>query len=100
MTNGAAKEQTPMARHGETSRWCVPARTDPASRHWGNEYVVHHALSNDTHRLAELGGRILSTLKQAGPLDPASLAGACGVSVEEVAATLDALAQVDLVARC
>jgi len=69
-------------------------------RRWDGEYVVHHALSNDTHRLTELAGRALLVLKHMGALDPDSLARECGVDREELDETLAALAEVNLIVRC
>jgi PqqD family protein of HPr-rel-A system len=89
-----------MVTQDETCRWCVSADADLAWRNWGGEYVVHHALSNDTHRVTKFAGRLLSVLQRSGALDLRSLARECGAESEEIAATLAALAQLDLVARC
>ena len=89
-----------MVEQDESCCWCLSANTDLVWRHWGGEYVVRHALSNDTHRLTEFAGRLLSALQRSGPLDLGSLARKCGAENEEIAETLVALAQLDLVARC
>jgi PqqD family protein of HPr-rel-A system len=82
------------------SRWCLVSEADASWRCWGNEYVVHHALSNDTHRLSRLAGALLSVLRQHGSLDADALARQCAVHGDEVAETLAALEELDLVARC
>jgi PqqD family protein of HPr-rel-A system len=84
----------------ESGRWCVATHADFAVRQWGDEYVVHHALSNDTHRLNRLAGLLLTTLRQAGAVDEDSLASACGADRETVADTLAALADLELVVWC
>jgi PqqD family protein of HPr-rel-A system len=89
-----------MVEQDEACRWCLSADADLAWRQWGGEYVVHHALSNDTHRVTEFAGRLLTALLRSGALDLRSLAGECGADSEETAETLEALAQLDLVARC
>lgn len=48
-----------------TLRWRIVPNSAPALRQWGDEYVVHHALSNDTYRLSAPGGRILTELMAA-----------------------------------
>jgi hypothetical protein len=40
-------------------RWRIVREASPALRRWGDEYVVHHALSNDTYRLSLTAGHIL-----------------------------------------
>ena len=89
-----------MVPHDETCRWRLSAGADLAWRHWGGEYVVHHALSNDTHRVTELAGRLLTAMLRSGALDLRSLAGECGADSGQAAETLAALVQLDLVARC
>jgi PqqD family protein of HPr-rel-A system len=89
-----------MVQQDEICRWCLSGDADLAWRHWGGEYVVHHALSNDTHRVTEFAGRLLSALQRSGAVDLRSLARECGAETEEVAETLAVLAQLHLVARC
>lgn len=50
-------------------RWRLALGADPSVRMWGDECVVHHALSNDTYRLAGDAGRILSKLADAAATD-------------------------------
>ena len=87
-------------QHHGTCCWCLSSSADVAWRHWGGEYVVHHALSNDTYRVTEFAGGLLVALLRSGALDPNSLARECGADREEVAEALDALAHLDLVAPC
>lgn len=81
-------------------RWRLPEDCPIEWRRWDDEYVVHHPLSNDTHRLSETAGRLLEALQRSGCLDLDAIAGRCGVDREEAAALLDALAELDLVTRC
>jgi len=81
-------------------RWSLVTGAALAWRCWDGEYVIHHALSNDTHRLTELAGRALLALQRTGALDLDSLARECGEACEELGETLAALAELDLIARC
>ncbi len=47
-------------------RWRVPEQGNLVWRHWDGEYVFHHALSNDTHRLSEIAGQLVVHLMAAG----------------------------------
>jgi len=82
------------------TRWQLPATADLVWRNWEGESVVHHSLSNDTHRLSVLAGEILNALRRFGALDVEALARRCRAESADVAATLDALARVDLVVKC
>lgn len=72
-----------------------------AWRHWDGEYVVHHALSNDTHRLSDFAGHVLLRLAAcSAPISCEALAEALDADDEDVAATLQALAEVGFVQAC
>ena len=43
-------------------RWQISRSAAPAIRRWGDECVVHHALSNDTYRISARAGMILTEL--------------------------------------
>lgn len=77
-----------------TASWRVAPGASPAIRAWGGEYVVHHALSNDTHRLSEAAGRILTGLIAAAE------SGAPALISSDDDATLAALAELGFVTRC
>jgi hypothetical protein len=77
-----------------TTSWRIASGAAPAVRAWNDEYVVHHALSNDTHRLSEAAGCILLNLINNDPGDPGA------VSSEEVQATLKALADLGFLTQC
>ncbi len=84
-----------------TLRWRIVRNSAPALRQWGDEYVVHHALSNDTYRLSAPGGRILTELMAADM----SHAGGIGSSLlpeehADVGIALSALAELGFVAQC
>ena len=83
-----------------TQRWQIARHAAPAVRNWGDEYVVHHALSNDTYRLSSTAGRILTGLMTA---DVRRADGAViGYPMEdaEAEACLWALAELGLITQC
>ena len=84
----------------QIANWRLPSEGVVAWRHWGGEYVVHHAVSNDTYRVTELAGRILQALLRAGTQDVDSLVRECGAGEDEVVHTLEVLAGLDLVIGC
>ena len=71
-----------------------------AWRAWDDQTVIHHALSNDTHRLAEPAGTLLRLLENDGPQSPTSLAHACGLAPDELDGVLQALVELNLVVWC
>lgn len=71
-----------------------------ACRTWGDESVVHHALSNDSYRLAEPAGTLLQALLGGAASTSASLAAARGLDPQEVDCTLRTLIELNLVVRC
>jgi PqqD family protein of HPr-rel-A system len=82
------------------TRWSLDPHVELACRRWDAEVVVHHALSNDTHRLAEPAGAILQWLDQSGSQDEAAIALACDADPSDVADVLAALAELNLVSPC
>ena len=81
-------------------RWCLAPGAHPASRSWDGEVVVHHALSNDTHRVSEAAGCLIHELGAAGPHSVDTLARACGQPIGATLEILDALAELSLVTPC
>ncbi|WP_284615873.1 HPr-rel-A system PqqD family peptide chaperone [Aquabacterium humicola] len=79
--------------------WRLDATADLAWRHWDGEFVVHHALSNDTHRLSDLAGELLLLLTR-GTRSIAALAAELDADEPLVDDTLAALAGLGLVERC
>lgn len=61
---------------------------------------MHHALSNDTHRLSGPAGSVLQFLVSADRIDAHELARACELDEGEVGATLTALAELGFVVQC
>ncbi len=51
-------------------RWTLTYGADLAIRVWGDDCLVHHALSNDTHRLAAW---LVPALQRLGAEPPATL---------------------------
>jgi predicted transcriptional regulator len=82
-------------------QWRVDSTAELAWRHWDGEYVVHHALSNDTHRLSDFAGHVLLQLAACpAPVSCATLAETLDADDEDVAETLKALAEVGFVQAC
>lgn len=73
---------------------------DLSCRFWGDECLVHHALSNDTHRLAAWAGRLLMALTGMEAASTEALAEYLDQDADEVESALAALAELDLVRRC
>lgn len=78
--------------------WRIADKSSLAWRHWDNEYVFHHALSNDTHRLSQAAGAVLVQLLEGGETEQAALAGACELDSEDLDVILSALTKIDFVA--
>jgi len=78
--------------------WRIADQAGLAWRQWDGEYVFHHALSNDTHRLSEAAGVVLLQLLEDGETEQAALAGSCGLDSEDLDAILSALVKIDFVA--
>jgi hypothetical protein len=81
-------------------RWQIVRIAAPAVRKWGDEYVVHHALSNDTYRLSATAGRLLSDmiLMQSDHAEGSRFA--CSAEDAETLDCLSALAELGLVTEC
>ncbi len=78
--------------------WRPADQADLLWRCWDGEYVFHHALSNDTHRLSEVAGIVLVYLIEHGETEAPALALACGVDEDDLEIILSALAKIDFVA--
>jgi hypothetical protein len=81
-------------------RWSLASLADLSCRHWDAETVVHHRLSNDTHRLAEPAGWVLARLGAAGTLELEEIASDSPYDAADLTPALDALSQLGLIARC
>lgn len=82
------------------SSWTVTSGANLAVRQWGEECLVHHALSNDTHRLSAWAAEVLFELAEAGPTSASTLSRQLAMTQDEVLAVLTTLAQLDLVGPC
>lgn len=71
-----------------------------AWRTWNGQTITHHALSNDTHRLAEPAGAVLQSLASVGSQRIDSLARSCDLAQDELEHVLAALAELNLVVQC
>lgn len=78
--------------------WRIADQAGLIWRHWDGEYVFHHALSNDTHRLSEDAGMVLLQLLEHGERGQTVLANACDLHEEDLDIILFALAKIDFVA--
>jgi hypothetical protein len=81
-----------------TRRWRIADQAGLAWRQWDDEYVFHHALSNDTHRLTGTAGSVLCRLLEDGETEEGALAEACGLHEGDLDIILTALAKIDFVA--
>lgn len=81
-----------------TGEWGVPDSSSLAWFRWDDEYVFHHALSNNTHRLAELPGAIVERLCQSGPAVIDDLSEHFQTEPADIDAILTELAQLHFVA--
>lgn len=80
--------------------WTLTPGADLAIRVWEEECVVHHALSNDTHRLAAW---LWPALQRLGRPEPAGLDELCALTEVDAAPVADAMEQLErlqLVNRC
>jgi hypothetical protein len=83
-----------------SDRWTLNPQAALSFRHWNGETVVHHLLSNDTHRLAEPAGWVLDRLCSAGPLAAAEIAAGSPYDADDLAPALASLSELDLLVRC
>lgn len=83
-----------------TPRWMLTQGADLAIRVWDEDCLVHHALSNDTHRLAAWLVPALRRLGEPAPAGLDELAALMGAEPEEAAGALQQLEQLLLVRRC
>lgn len=80
--------------------WTLTHGADLAIRVWDEDCVVHHALSNDTHRLAAWLVPALQRLGEQPPAGLDELAALMEVEPATATDTLQQLEQVLLVRRC
>jgi hypothetical protein len=83
-----------------TRRWQMLPGAEPAIHRWGDEYVVHHGLSNDTYRLSVSAGILLVAIMAKGV---ATANGGAGVVLTDGTGTeicLSALADLGFVTQC
>lgn len=83
-----------------SNRWQIVRSAAPAVRKWGDEYVVHHALSNDTYRLSATAGRLLSDMILMQDDHAGGPGFACSAEDAETLDCLSALADLGLVTEC
>lgn len=81
-------------------RWTLDTLAEPSFRQWDGETVVHHQLSNDTHRLAEPAGWILGRLDAADALAVDELAADSPYDAADLSPALHALGALGLIQRC
>jgi len=80
------------------TRWFVPAHASLLIRQWNDEYIVHHALSNDTHRISAIPGELVACLSTFGQQSLSDLARHIDVDEAETRDILEALKALDMVA--
>ena len=91
---------SPPSAGPEGARLTIARDAKLAWRAWDDQIVVHHALSNDTHRLAEPAGTLLHILATDGPQSPEPLAHTCSLAPDEFESVVDALIELNLVVWC
>jgi PqqD family protein of HPr-rel-A system len=79
--------------------WALVEGADPAIHCWDDECLVHHALSNDTHRITAWAAELLEALDAAAPISSGALANRFGLDGHVVQAALESLARLELVTR-
>ena len=80
------------------SHWHVAPRAELAWRRWGDEYVIHHFHSNDTHRLALLPGQIVEHLALHGESTAQALAEQFLLDDDDAVDLLNQLEKLDFLA--
>gem|GEM_PF-1499085 len=80
--------------------WSVTRGADLTVRQWGDECLVHHALSNNTHRLSAWAAEVLFELAEAGPASQAVLAERLAMAPTDIDLALTTLSRLDLVCPC
>ena len=83
-----------------SERWTLNTVAELSFRQWDGETVVHHLLSNDTHRLAEPAGWILDRLGAAQALAADDLAADSPYDAADLTPALHALGELGLIHRC
>ncbi|HEY8875970.1 MAG TPA: hypothetical protein VIN03_00315 [Roseateles sp.] len=83
-----------------TPRWALTYGADLSIRVWGDDCLVHHALSNDTHRLAAWLVPALRRLAEQPPAPIEELAALMDAAPETATDALLQLEQLLLVQRC
>jgi predicted transcriptional regulator len=83
-----------------TPLWVLTHGADLAIHVWGDDCVVHHALSNDTHRLAAWLAPALKRLAQAPAASLAELADLMGLDSHDAMDTLEQLERLQLIQQC
>lgn len=81
-------------------RWALTYGADLSIRVWDGDCLVHHALSNDTHRLAAWLVPALERLAQQPPAALDELAALMDADLESAADALQQLERLLLVCRC
>lgn len=81
-------------------RWTLTHGAELVIRVWEEDCVVHHVLSNDTHRLAAWLVPALQRLGEQPPAGLHELAELMDVEPDSAADVLQQLEQVLLVCRC
>ena len=80
-----------------TSQWRILEHANLKWFQWDDEYVFHHTLSNDTHRLAELPGQLVAHLALVGGQTAVGLADRFNLDEDSTQGLLAELAKLDFV---
>lgn len=80
--------------------WHIPPHASLRWHRWGDECVVHHDASNDTHRLSAAAGALLTHLCRCDRASVDELARRSGIDGAAATRILEELARLDLAAPC
>lgn len=81
-------------------RWRLVEGADLRITTFDDGAVVHHALTNGTHRISEASAAVLAELRQSGPMTSSQVAACFDTTPDLAAAVLGQLAEIDAVERC
>ncbi len=81
-------------------RWRIVPDAAPAVCRWSDEYVAHHALSNDTYRLSATAGQILTELMAAETGRAVDMGNTASMEAADAERSLSALAELGFITQC
>jgi hypothetical protein len=80
--------------------WRLVEGADLRTISFDDGVVLHHALTNGTHRISGAAAAVLSELRQCGPMTSSEVAACFDTTADLAAAVLGQLTEIDAVERC